>query len=123
MRRGVDRLGISADRKGVAVRREPGELAETRGEMALAAEAAGEGDVRKGRVPGGEQRLRVLDAATQHVQVRTLPGRLLEAAGEVVGAQAGDRRQIADRKGLVEIRLDERGDAAERCRRDPAAGG
>src|SRR6516225_11318359 len=74
--------------------RDADEALEVMTEHALAREAGERGDLRQGEVAALQERFCPLDAAHDHVLVRGQPSGCLELPGEVVGAEAGDRRQL-----------------------------
>src|SRR5215471_19782654 len=97
-------------------RRDAEEALEVMGELALVREAGLRGDLRQGEVAAALQELLgPLDAAGDDVLVRRQPGGGLELPGEVVGAEAGHRRQLLQGRTRVEVCLDVFDDGADLC--------
>src|SRR5262249_53546990 len=84
------------------------------GELTLVREAGMRCDLRQGEVASGLQdALGALDAAGDDVLMWRQPGGPLELPGEVVGAEAGDCRQLLQGRAGVEVFLDVFDDGAE----------
>src|SRR5262245_12048498 len=73
-------------------RRDADQALEVLAELALVRESGGRRDLGQGGLACLQERLGTLDAAGDDVPVRWRPGGRLELPGEVVGAEAGDRR-------------------------------
>jgi hypothetical protein len=94
---------------------------EVAGELALVREPGEGGDLRQREVTRlSEEFPGALDAARDDVLVRRQPGGALELPGEVVGAEAGDRRQLLQGRGAAEVFLDVLDDGAEPPPRQPS---
>src|SRR6516225_9967312 len=87
-------------------RRDADYALEVVGELALVREAGVRGDLRQGQVGSCLQELPgPLDAPSDDVLVRRQPGGLPELPREVVGAEAGRRRQLLQGQTGVEVLL------------------
>src|SRR5262245_26095151 len=87
-------------------RRDADNALEVMGELALIREPGVRGDLRQGQFGPGLQELPgPLDAAQDDVLVRRQPGGPLELRDEVVGAEAGDGRQLLQGRASVEVVL------------------
>src|SRR5262245_64842391 len=79
---------------------------EVMGELALIREPGVRGDLRQGQFGSGLQELPgPFDAAQDDVLVRRQPGGPLELRDKVVGAEAGDGRQLLQGRASVEVVL------------------
>src|SRR5690606_41633826 len=89
-------------------------------ELALIAEADGDGDLGKREPPRGDETLGALDALVDDELIWRQAGRLFEQPGEVEFAQVGDSGKLGQRDVLVEVGVDVLFDRPQRMLRQPA---
>jgi hypothetical protein len=70
--------------------------------MALISESSLQRNQREGMMGLPHQTLRALDPALDDIALRPNPGRLLERAAEVIGAQTSDVGEDGERKVVIE---------------------
>jgi hypothetical protein len=96
--------------------------AEDRGEMTLVSEPNLLCDQRKGPAGPTQQGFCPLEPTLNDIALRPNPGRLLEGAAEVIGAETGDVGQHREREIVIGMGLDVVAHALQPLRRKTPAG-